>query len=264
MSAAPGRLAGVRLLATAATRGIGLAVARLALAEGARLALTGPGEASLTRAASDLEGLGRSPEVWAVLDVTDAASIDRAVARVRSRLGGIDALFVNVPGAPSGGWRDVGEEAWRRAFELYVLSVLRLVGTLRPDLERAGGRVVVVTSYAAVEPIEGLALSNVVRPAVHALVREMARDLGRCGVLVNALAPGRVETERVRQVEAAQARQKGVDEAAVRAETVASIPLGRYARPEEVAEAAVFLLSPANTYVTGQVLLVDGGLVRRG
>jgi 3-oxoacyl-[acyl-carrier protein] reductase len=120
---------------------------------------------------------------------------------------------------------------------------------------------VIVTSYAAIEAIPGLTLSNVLRPAVHALVRELARHLG-AAVLVNALAPGRIDTERVRDLDRASAEARGIGPDQVRAEQARAIALGRYGLPEELARVAVFLLSRENTYVSGQCLLVDGGLVR--
>jgi 3-oxoacyl-[acyl-carrier protein] reductase len=259
---AGGRLAGLRLLATAASRGIGLAVAAKSAREGAEVVLSGSRPENLAEA---LETIGRAGGRvhGLVLDVTDGASIRSGVAEARSRMGGIDALFVNVPGARPGSLVDLGEADWLSAFELYVLSVLRLVRACETDLTAAApGRVVIVTSYAAIEAIPGLTLSNVVRPAVHALVRELARGLGPRGVLVNAVAPGRIDTERVRAVDHAMAEARGTSGERVRAEQASAIPLGRYAAPDELASAAVFLLSRENTYVTGQCLLVDGGLVR--
>lgn len=259
-----GRLRGRRLLATAATRGIGLAVARLSASEGADVAVTGPREASLAPAVAAVGAAAAGGAVHGLrLDVADAASIDAGVARARTLLGSIDALFLNVPGAAAGGLGQLDEAAWLRAFELYLMSVLRLVGACAADLAAAGpGRVVVVTSYAALEAIDGLSLSNVLRPAVHALVRELARDLGPRGVLVNAVAPGRIDTDRVRAVDSATAARRGVAPERVRAEAAATVPLGRYGDPDELGRVAVFLLSRENTYVTGQCLLVDGGLVR--
>lgn len=259
-----GRLRGLRLIATAATRGIGLAVARRSAAEGADVVLTGPRETSLAPAVAAVGTASDAGAVHALrLDVTDAASIEAGVGRARALLGGIDALFLNVPGAAAGGLGELDEAAWMSAFNLYLLSVLRLLRACRADLEAAGpGRVVVVTSYAALEAIDGLSLSNVLRPAVHALVRELARDLGPRGVLVNAVAPGRIDTDRVRAVDAAAAARRGVATERVRAEAAGAVPLGRYGDPDELARVAVFLLSRENTYVTGQCLLVDGGLVR--
>jgi 3-oxoacyl-[acyl-carrier protein] reductase len=257
------RLRGVRLLATAATRGIGFAVAAQAAREGARVVVTGPDATRAAAAAAALRAEG-GDVLGLQLDVADAASIVAGVAAARERLGGIDALFLNVPGARPGALDALDEAAWQEAFTLYVLSVLRTMSAARVDLEAAApGRVVLITSYAAMEPIDGLTLSNVVRPAVHALVREMARAYGPRGILVNAVAPGRVDTERVREVEAAAAPAgDAARTGAVRAAFERAIPLGRYAAAGEVARVAAFLLSRENTYVTGQALLVDGALVR--
>ncbi len=259
-----GRLRGLRVLTTAASRGIGLAVVRRCALEGAHVALSASSEESAARAVERVvEGAPGARVGGLALDVRDASSIAAGVGRARALLGGVDALFLNVPGASPGGLADLGEGAWQDAFSLYILSVLRLVGALAPDLEAARpGRVVVVTSFVAMEALPGLTLSNVLRPAVHALVREVARDLGPRGVLMNAVAPGRVDTDRVRAVDERAGRARGVGAAAVRAEAEAAVPLGRYADPDELARAVVFLLSRENTYVTGQCLLVDGGLVR--
>lgn len=257
------QLAGLRVLATAATRGIGWATAQRLHEEGAALALAGHDPASLRAA---VEGLGGGAPVHPVLlDVADAGSIARGAEEAKACLGGVDAVFLNVPGAAAGRAMDLADDAWQAAYALHVLSVLRVVRALRADLAAASpGRVVLITSYSAREPIDGLSLSNVVRPAVHALVRELARELGPEGILVNAIAPGRIETERVRQVEAHAASARGVTAAQVRAEVERAIPLGRYGAPGELARVAAFLLSRENTYVTGQCLLVDGGLVRGG
>lgn len=255
----------MRLLLTAATRGIGYAVAAQAQAEGADIALTGSQPDTVRRAAERIGARGAGAAVHPiVVDVADARSITEGVAEARQRLGGpIDGLFLNVPGAAAGPLDALDEGAWEHAFRLHLLSVLRVMAALRRDLSAAApGRVVLISSYSAREAIEGLALSNVLRPAVHALVKEMARAYGPEGILVNAIAPGRIDTDRVRAVEAAQALRRGVDGATVRGEIEGAIPLGRYGTPQELARVAVFLLSRENTYVTGQNLLVDGGLVR--
>jgi 3-oxoacyl-[acyl-carrier protein] reductase len=169
----------------------------------------------------------------------------------------------NCGGPRGGGFETLDDDAWRGALDLVLLSAVRLVRAALPHLRAAGGgRIVSVVSSSVRQPVEHLTLSNVLRPALAALVNDLAGAFAGEGILVNALAPGRIDTQRVRELDRSAAERQGISPEEAMRQSAARIPAGRYGEPDEFARAAAFLLSRENTYITGQVLLVDGGLVR--
>ena len=175
----------------------------------------------------------------------------------------MDVLISNAGGPPAGSFDVVSDEDWRGAFELNLMSVVRLVREALPHMrERGFGRIVNVASSSIKQPIEGLILSNTFRAGAAGLAKSLSFELAPDGILVNTLGPGRISTERSAGFDAAQAERMGVSVEEVRGGAEERIPLGRYGTPEEFARVAVFLASPANSYVTGQAILVDGGMVR--
>jgi 3-oxoacyl-[acyl-carrier protein] reductase len=186
-------------------------------------------------------------------DVTDAADLKRLVDRTIEAFGGIDILVNNGGGPPPGPAEAVDADAIEQAVELLLVSAVRLTNLCVPHLVKSGhGRVVNITSSSVREPIDDLALSNAVRPGVIGWAKTLARELGPRGVTVNSIAPGRIETERLRQLVAGQSRS----------EDFSRIPLRRYGRPEEIGDVVCFLASDRASYVTGAVITVDGGLTR--
>ncbi|MEE8267835.1 MAG: SDR family oxidoreductase, partial [Gemmatimonadales bacterium] len=155
------------------------------------------------------------------------------------------------------------DQAWRRAFDLIVLSAVRLARAVIPYFQRrGGGALAFVTSSSTKEPIANLTLSTVTRASVAALSKDLSRQYARQGIRVNHLVPGRIDTSRVRSLDAANAQRAGITPEEQHGRSVATIPLGRYGEPAEFGRAAAYLLSPAASYITGATLQVDGGVLR--
>lgn len=256
-------LTGKRALVLAASSGLGRAVALGLAREGARVALC---SRSLPRAeeAAAVIRAETGAEVHAFeADVADAASLAAFIDAGTEALGGLDLLVCNAGGPPPGGFEALDEEKWKQAFELTLMSVVRSVREALPHLREAGGGAVLVLGSSSVKvPIPNLLLSNVYRPGIQGLVKHLSAELAGDGIRVNMLSPGRIMTDRIGQLDAAAAERQGRSVEEVRADSVRQIPLGRLGEPAEFANAAVFLLSGAASYVTGSSLIVDGGAVR--
>ena len=240
-------LEGRRAIVCGASAGMGLAIAKALAREGAAVAMFARREDVLAREAERIGALAVPG------DVTQPADLERLVERTVAELGGIDILVNNSGGPPRAAALELGADDYARAVELLLLSVVRLTALCLPHLERSGrGRVITITSSTVKEPVDNLALSNSVRPGVVGWSKTLSRELGPRGITVNAIAPGRIDTERLREV-----YPEGPTE-----EDLAAIPLGRLGEPREVADVVCFLASDRAAYVTGTVIQVDGGLTR--
>jgi 3-oxoacyl-[acyl-carrier protein] reductase len=246
-----------------ASRGLGYAVARALAAEGAHVSLMSRSVSAIREAASRIEQETSADALALQGDVCSTESIERWHAATLERFGGVDLVFTNSGGPPPGSALGFDDESWQHTFELLVLSVVRLVRTTVPSMARRGkGSVVIATSSSVKEPIPNLALSTVLRASVSALAKTLALELAAQNIRVNQLVPGRIDTDRVRELDEANGRRLGISAAEQRSRSAAAIPLGRYGVPEEFGRAAAFLLSDAASYVTGATLQVDGGLIR--
>jgi 3-oxoacyl-[acyl-carrier protein] reductase len=240
-------LRGRTAIVCGASAGMGLAIAEAFVEEGANVAMFARRRDVLEREADRLGALAVRG------DVTTPRDLERLVERTLEAFGAIDILINNSGGPPRGAALGLGPEAYESAVELLLLSVVRLTNLCLPHLEAGGhGRIVNITSSTVREPTDNLVLSNAVRPGVIGWAKTLAREVGPKGITVNSIAPGRIDTERIREV-----YPEGPTE-----HDLQTIPLRRLGTPREIADVVCFLASDRASYITGTVIPVDGGLTR--
>jgi 3-oxoacyl-[acyl-carrier protein] reductase len=240
-------LSGRTAIVCGASSGIGLGIAESLASEGANVVLFARRRELLEREAERIGGLAVAG------DVTNADDLERLVRTAVDTYGGIDVLVNNSGGPPRATAAELDAVQVGAAVELLLVSSVRLTGLCLPHLERSSaGRIVTVTSSTVREPIDNLALSNTVRPGIVGWSKSLARELGPKGITVNCIAPGRIDTDRIREV-----YPDGPSEA-----DLATIPLRRLGTTREVGDVAAFLCSDRASYVSGIVVLVDGALTR--
>lgn len=255
-------IAGKRALVLGASRGLGRAVATSLAAEGCHVlvgARDGQKLAALARELSIAHGIDATP---LTIDMADAEAVAALAGRIENELE-LDILINNTGGPPASGPLGVSEDVWQSAAQSLIFSVIRLTeAAVKGMRERRWGRILTIASSGVEQPIEHLAISNTLRPAIVGFSKSLATEVAAEGVTVNVLLPGRIYTDRTRTMNVARAERLGVsfDEALARSAT--QIPAGRLGRPEEFAAVATFLVSEAASYVTGHRMRVDGGLIR--
>jgi 3-oxoacyl-[acyl-carrier protein] reductase len=258
-------LRGKTAIVAAASQGLGRGVARALAAEGANVVMFSRNEAAITAAAQDVQAAaGQGPRVLGVAaDVTRTSDLERVVKTALDSFGGVDVLFNNAGGPKPGMFDTLTDDDWQGAFELNLMSAIRLTRLCLPSMRaKHWGRVITSTSSSVKQPLPTLMLSNAVRSATTAWSKTLSDQVAADGITVNTLAPGRIETERILQIDADIAQRTGRSREEVERDSLLTIPLRRYGRPEEFGAAAAFLASEQAAYITGVTLLVDGGLFR--
>ncbi len=249
-------------LVAASSTGIGRAIAEGLAAEGARVGLCSRTEAPVRRAAAEIAERHGVETCAVVCDLSGREGPRRFVGEASSRLGAPAILVTNAGGPPPGLFEEVGDDAWRAAFDLTLMSAVRLIREALPGMRaQRWGRIVNIASISVRQPIEGLILSNALRSAVMGLAKTLSREVGPDGILVNNVCPGYTSTDRLSDLAQRRAAARRISAEAIFEEWRASTPVRRIGTPAEVASLAVFLCSEAASYVTGQTVCADGGLV---
>ncbi len=246
-----------------ASRGLGYSVAKMAAREGARLSICSRTKTEIESAAQTL-----ATETGAVthgfpVDMSRAESISSWVSDTMELYGTIDAILVNAGGPPAGTFFDFEDAEWEHAFQLTLMSAVRLIRLVAPILKEKGkGSILTLTSISVKQPIGNLILSNVMRTGVTSLVKTMSNELAPFGIRVNNIVPGYFATDRLKSLDAKNAEARGIPAEEMTKERQKSVPLGRDGDPDEFGKSAVFLLSDAAGYVTGHSFVIDGGILR--
>ena len=252
-----------KALITGASKGLGFATARSLAMEGAQVAINSRSEESLAQAAETIRKESGGQAFPVAGDLLDPQTPERLVTEAVEALGGLDILVTNAGGPPAGGFESFDEAAWSKAIDLSFLSHVRLIRAALPYLRKSQtASVLTVTSYSVKQPIPNLVLSNSIRSATIGLTKTLALELGSEGIRFNSILPGWTETERVYELMSHRAAQAGSSVEEEIAKQMVNSPLGRMASPQEFANAAVFLVSPAASYITGVMLTVDGGMYK--
>ncbi len=258
-------LRGKTAIVAAASRGLGKAVALALAREEANVVMFSRDGAAIEAAARELQDAadGGAQVLGLAADATNLHDLERVVQATVERFGTVDIVYNNAGGPKPGMFDSLGDDDWNRAFELNLLSAVRLTRLCLPYMKtRKWGRVITGTSSSVKQPIANLMLSNSLRSATTAWSKTLADQVAADGITVNTIAPGRIDTERVRQIDSDAARRSGRTREEVERESIRAIPIGRYGDPAEFGAVAAFLASEAASYVTGVMLLVDGGLFR--
>ncbi len=243
----------------ASSQGLGRAVATQFVKEGTNVVLASRNEKQLHQVQSELERLNGGQVVYRQCDLMSKDDIDETIEYAADTFGKIDILINNAGGPKAGGFEQMTDADWQQSFELNLLSYIRTTRAALPYLKKQGGRIIQIASTSIKEPIPQLILSNTFRLGVVGLSKSLAKELAPYHILVNTVAPGRMATDRMKQLDEAEARRKGVTVEEIVKKHHRNIPLGRDGQPEEFAKVVAFLASEANTYMTGSSFFVDGG-----
>ncbi len=252
-------LKGKVAMVAGASKGLGFAVAKALAAEGAIVSMSARNEAAIEAAAARLGG-----ETFAMaVDVKSAADIQKWATTTIEKFGGVDLLLCNGGGPPAGPSLSFDDAAWQEAANLLLFSTLRMIRAAVPSMtSRGGGAILVSTSSSVKEPIPNLGLSTVLRASVSALAKTLALELAPSKIRVNQIIPGRLDTDRVRELDQINGTKQGISAADAKAKSLTAIPMSRYGEPDEFGRVGAFLLSDAASYMTGATVQVDGGQIK--
>lgn len=257
-------LKGKSVIVTAASKGLGKAAALEFAREGAKVLISSRSEEALQKTVDEIKDTTGNTNIdYIVCNMKDAQEIKQLVEKAVSLNGTVDVLINNAGGPPAGSFLDMTDEDWQHAFELNLLSFVRTIREAVPFMKKRGaGHIVNLASSSIKQSIDNLVLSNTMRPGIVGLAKTLAQELSEDNILINTVGPGTIETDRITELNQVQADKLNKTAEKVRNEAEGEIPMKRYGQPEEFAKAIVFLASGANTYITGQSLIVDGGQVK--
>jgi len=246
-----------------ASRGLGAATARQLAREGARIVITARTAATLTATADSIRQETGAEVLALPGDVTSAADIERMITEATRQLGGLDILITNSGGPPAGRFDEFDDAAWQKGVDLMLFSAVRLIRAALPHLRQSSTpAVLTITSSSVKQPLPNLILSNSIRLAVIGLTKSLALELGSERIRFNSILPAFTETERITELLTDRARRNGTTLEEEFAKQAAASPFGRMADPQEFANIATFLCSPAASYLTGLMVSVDGGMYK--
>jgi 3-oxoacyl-[acyl-carrier protein] reductase len=240
--------------------GLGRAIAKSFAAEGAKVAVAGVGSTSIDATLAELRSIGGS-SLSLIWDLADLSVIDANITKIESELGPVDILINNTGGPPPSTAAGQEPALWAKQFQAMVLSVIAITDRVLPGMKARGwGRILTSTSSGIIAPIPNLAISNALRMSLVGWSKTLAREVAKDGITANIIVPGRIATARVATLDDARAKREGRSVEEVAAESAATIPVGRYGKPEEYADVVAFLASTRAAYITGSVIRVDGGM----
>lgn len=255
------RIRGKRALVLGSSQGLGRAIATALAAEGAAVTIVGRDGLKLEGVAREIGvTIGSTPSIE-IVDFADAASVEALALKLLAQE--TDILVNNGGGPPPGPIAAVAADVWRRQFEAMLNAPFRITAAVLPGMrQRRWGRVVNVVSSGVEQPIPNLGISNTLRLSMIGWAKTLSAEVAAEGVTVNSVVPGRIHTSRVDELDAAAAARSGHTPAAIAEASRARIPVGRYGRPEEFADAVAFLASDRASYITGSTIRVDGGMIQ--
>ena len=254
-------LRGKTALVLAGGGGLGRAIAKSLAGEGANIAVAGRGVDSIASTQTALAEIG-GKNMGLVWDLADLAQIDANVAKIEKELGPVDILVNNTGGPPPTTASGQDPALWSKQFQAMVLSVIAITDRVLPNMRaRHWGRIITSTSSGVVAPIPNLAISNALRLALVGWSKTLASEVAKDGITANVVVPGRIATDRTRFLDEARAKREGRSVEEVVAENTASIPIGRFGKPEEYGAMVAFLSSEPAAYITGTIVRVDGGMI---
>ena len=250
-------------IVAASSQGIGLAAAEAFAAEGCRVAMCARNQQTLQAAADKIRSKHSAEIFTEAFDVTDAAAVARFVGTIAAKFGSVDICVTNAGGPPAKGFLAASLEDWKKAIEANFLSTVYFAREVIPHMQRKKwGRIITITSITTKQPVADLVLSNAVRAAVVGLVKSLANEFGKDGILVNNVGPGFTATDRLKELAKARSAASGKLEKEFLDGWAADAPLKRLGQPHELAETIVWLASERASYITGQTVLVDGGMYK--
>lgn len=258
------QLKGKSVLVTAGSKGLGKAIATEYVNEGANVLIGSRNEENLQQAVRDIkETTGKDHIRYTVCDMKNKDDLTYMVYKMVSWTDRVDVLVNNAGGPPSGTFMEMSDADWYHAFELNLLSFIRMIRDVVPHMQTGGGgHIVNLASSSIKTTLDGLVLSNTMRPGILGLSKTLSQELGSDNILINTVGPGTIETDRIVELNEKKAEKTGQSIDTLKRQGQERIPMERYGRPEEFAKAVVFLGSGANTYISGQSLIIDGGLVK--